>query len=242
MRDGEKDEARLGRLVTGWNAPPWPKAVAVSGHYVRLEPLSATRHAVDLHQANAADDGMWDYMPYGPFASATSYYRWVREVEGRRDPMFFALRDLTGGQAGGVASYLRVAPEAGSIELGHIALSPTLQRTRAATEAMYLMMRGAFDAGYRRFEWKCNARNLASRCAAQRLGLSFEGVFRQAAVVKGRNRDTAWFAAIDREWPDLQAAFEAWLAPDNFDARGQQIMALGELTRDIRVASDPALT
>ncbi|MEO0693760.1 MAG: GNAT family protein, partial [Pseudomonadota bacterium] len=134
-----------------------------------------------------------------------------------------------------------IAPEAGSIELGHINFSAELQRTVAATEAMTLMIRWAFEAGYRRFEWKCNALNLASRRAAERLGLSYEGVFRQAAVMKGRNRDTAWFAAIDNEWPALKAAYDAWLTPSNFDAQGQQIMSLSELTRDIRVSADPTL-
>jgi hypothetical protein len=129
----------------------------------------------------------------------------------------------------------------GSIEVGHINYAPALQRTRAATEAMYLMMRWAFEAGYRRYEWKCNALNLGSRRAAERLGLSYEGVFRQAAVVKGRNRDTAWFAAIDSEWPALREAFEAWLAPTNFDAEGRQRERLGDLTRLVRVSSDPAL-
>jgi RimJ/RimL family protein N-acetyltransferase len=134
-----------------------------------------------------------------------------------------------------------VNPQAGSIEVGHINYAPALQRTRAGTEAMYLMMRWAFEAGYRRYEWKCNALNLGSRRAAQRLGFSYEGVFRQAAVIKGRNRDTAWFAAIDSEWPALREAFEAWLSPSNFDADGQQKERLGDLTRLVRVASDPAL-
>jgi RimJ/RimL family protein N-acetyltransferase len=139
-----------------------------------------------------------------------------------------------------VASYLRIAPEAGSIEVGHINLSPELQRTRAATDAMFLMMDWAFEAGYRRYEWKCNALNLGSRRAAERLGFSFEGVFRQAAVIKGRNRDTAWFAAIDSEWPMLKAAFDRWLDPDNFDSDGSQKIALSDLTEPVLVARDPA--
>jgi len=136
---------------------------------------------------------------------------------------------------------MRIKPGAGAIEVGYIALAPALQRTRAATEAMYLLMRWAFCAGYRRYEWKCNALNAASRRAGQRLGLSFEGVFRQAAVVKGRNRDTAWFAATDAEWPELDAAFRRWLDPGNFDAEGRQGVALSDLTRPVRVSHDPAL-
>jgi RimJ/RimL family protein N-acetyltransferase len=157
------------------------------------------------------------------------------------DPVFFAIHGLQTGRWAGVASYLRITPEAGSIEVGHINLSPELQRTRAATEAMYLMMGRAFEAGYRRYEWKCNALNLGSRRAAQRLGLSYEGVFRQAAVIKGRNRDTAWFAAIDGEWPALKAAFETWLDPANFDDSGRQRRSLAVLTAPTLAARDPAL-
>ncbi len=157
------------------------------------------------------------------------------------DPFFYAIRNLESGHWQGVASYLRIAPEAGSIEVGHINFSPALQRSRAATEAMFLMMQWAFEAGYRRYEWKCDARNLPSRRAAQRLGLSYEGIFRQASVVKGRNRDTAWFAAIDSEWPALKEAFTAWLSPSNFDSAGRQKERLGDLTGLVRAAGDPAL-
>ena len=138
-----------------------------------------------------------------------------------------------------MASYLRIAPEAGSIEVGNICFGPALQRTKAATEAMYLMMKWAFDAGYRRYEWKCNALNMPSRRAAQRLGFSYEGIFRQALVVKGRNRDTAWFAIIDKEWPALREAYAAWLAPANFTVAGKQRESLADLTRLVRAASDP---
>ncbi len=162
-------------------------------------------------------------------------------MAGQDDPLFFAIRDLETGHWAGVASYLRITPEAGTIEVGHINLAPELQRTRAATEAMALMMGHAFGLGYRRYEWKCNALNLGSRRAAQRLGFSYEGVFRQAAVVKGRNRDTAWFAAIDEDWPQLSAAFQTWLDPANFDVDGRQRVALSSLTARALVARDPAL-
>ncbi|GHD99078.1 acetyltransferase [Defluviimonas sp. 20V17] len=231
----------LGRPVPGWTPPPRPERAALEGRFARLEPLDADAHAADLHRANSADDAIWDYLPYGPFGSAAAYHRWARESQGQDDPLFFAIRNLETGHLGGVASFLRIAPEAGSIEVGHINYAPELQRTRAATEAMYLMMRRVFEAGYRRYEWKCNALNRASRRAAQRLGFSYEGVFRQAAVVKGRNRDTAWFAAIDSEWPALRAAYEAWLAPSNFDRSGRQVERLSDLTRLVRAANDPSL-
>lgn len=211
------------------------------GTFAELAPLAAEAHAALLFRAYAGHDEVWDYMPVGPFSSASQYHRWVRDHAGKPDPYFYAIKNLETDHWEGVASYLRITPDAGAIEVGYISYSPALQRTRAATEAMYLMMKWAFEAGYRRYEWKCNALNAASRRAAQRLGFSFEGVFRQAAVVKGRNRDTAWFAVIDAEWPALKEAFEAWLAPSNFDSRGQQIERLGDLTRLVRVSSDPTL-
>lgn len=179
-------------------------------------------------------------MPVGPFESEVALAQWIDSAQHSEDPMFFTFAPTGEGPAG-FGSYLRIAPDAGSIEVGFLSFSPKLQRTVAATEAMFLMMKWAFEAGYRRYEWKCNALNLASRRAAQRLGLSYEGIFRQAAVVKGRNRDTAWFAAIDQEWPDLKRAFETWLSPANFDADGQQKTSLSDLTRSILVSVDPAL-
>ena len=232
---------RLGRLLPDWAPPRRPDAAVLDGRFARLERLDADRHAADLHRANVASDAIWDYLPYGPFGSAAAYHRWAREMAGAADPAFYAIRDRQTGHWGGVASYLRISPEVGSIEVGHINLAPELQRSRAATEAMVLMMRWAFEAGYRRYEWKCDALNLPSRRAAQRLGFSYEGTFRQATIVKGRNRDTAWFAATDGDWPGLEAAFDAWLAPANFDASGRQVERLSDLTRLVRVASDPAL-
>jgi RimJ/RimL family protein N-acetyltransferase len=230
-----------GAPVPNWTPPPAPTGEVLRGRYAELAPLSAEDHAALLFRAYAGQDHVWDYMPYGPFSSASQYYRWVRDHAGKPDPFFYAIRNLETGHWEGVASYLRVSPDAGSIEVGHICYSPSLQRTRAATDAMYLMMKWAFEAGYRRYEWKCNALNTGSRRAAQRLGLSFEGVFRQAAVIKGRNRDTAWFAAIDAEWPALKEAFQAWLSPTNFDSSDQQMERLGDLTALVRVESDPAL-
>lgn len=211
----------------------------MEGRYVRLEPL-ARAHAAEIHAAFEGADSAWDWMPYGPFATEAAYADWIETVALDSDPLFFALRDLASGKALGAASYLRITRAAGSIELGHIALSPALQRSRAATEAWFMMMDWAFSNGYRRFEWKCNALNLPSRRAAERLGLSYEGIFRQAAVVKGRNRDTAWFAAIDSEWPALRAAFVRWLDPANFDASGRQRENLSSLTQPLLVTADPA--
>ncbi|MDP4031242.1 MAG: GNAT family protein [Pseudorhodobacter sp.] len=235
------DRRKFGAPVPDWVAPKRPDGSPLLGRFVRLERLDADVHAADLHRAFSADDAIWDYLPYGPFGSAARYHRWAKDSEASTDPLFFGLRNLETGHCGGVTSYLRIAPEAGSIEVGHICLAPEMQRGRAATEAMYLMMKWAFNAGYRRYEWKCDALNLPSRRAAQRLGFSYEGIFRQATIVKGRNRDTAWFAVIDAEWPGLSEAYQAWLAPANFDAQGRQRERLSDLTRLVRAGDDPQL-
>lgn len=229
-----------GKALPDWAPPPRPDAPLLEGRLVRLEPLTAAGHAADLFAAFRGDPSLWDYMPYGPFDTAAEYHDWAAAREGSADPVFLALRNRASGRAEGVASYLRITPEAGSIEVGHICLSPALQRSAAATEAMALMMDWAFAAGYRRYEWKCNALNLASRRAAGRLGFSFEGVFRNHMVIKGRNRDTAWFSVIDTEWPALKAAFQEWLDPANFDAAGRQRRSLSDLTSGLRAAQDPA--
>jgi RimJ/RimL family protein N-acetyltransferase len=174
---------------------------------------------------------MWTYLSYGPFEDLETYRQWLEGAAGSQDPMFFAI--LAGDQqrAVGVAAYLRVKPADGSIEVGHLAFSPALQRTAAATEAMALMMATAFDElGYRRYEWKCDALNAPSRRAALRLGFAYEGTFRQATVVRGRNRDTAWFSVTDTEWPRVKDAFRRWLAPSNFGPDGRQRVALSALT------------
>ena len=231
----------VGPPVPNWTPPPWPVRTALEGRYARIEPLDPDVHAAPLFHTFAGEDWLWDYMPVGPFADEGSYRDWMQAAVAQNDPWFFAIRNLETNQVAGVASYLRITPAAGTIEVGNINFSPALQRTRAATEAMFLLMGWAFDAGYRRYEWKCNAANAGSRRAAQRFGFSYEGIFRQAAVIKGRNRDTAWFAAIDTEWPALKEAFEAWLSPSNFDANGNQMERLGDLTGLVRAASDPTL-
>lgn len=208
-----------------WAAVRPPHDVLLEGRWCRLEPLDPARHAADLHRANCEDGPgvMWTYMPYGPFGSLAEYADWCEEVAGQEDPLFLAVVNRSSGAATGVASYLRIEPAVGVIEVGHIAYAPSLQRTTAATEAMFLMMQHVFEAlGYRRYEWKCDALNEPSRRAAARLGFEFEGVFRQATVYKGRNRDTAWYSVVDTDWPRLKAGFERWLAPENFDDRGVQ--------------------
>jgi RimJ/RimL family protein N-acetyltransferase len=225
----------IGLPVPNWQPPPAPPRTTLQGRYCTLEPLSAERHASHLFAANKldAENQIWTYLPYGPFETFEAYEKFVQTYENRSDPFFYAIIDNTTHKAVGVASYLRIDPTNGSIEVGHINYSPALQRTPAATEAMFLMMQQAFTLGYRRYEWKCNALNAPSRTAAMRLGLSYEGVFRQAAIVKGRNRDTAWYAMIDAEWPALQTAFQQWLHPDNFDPSGHQRTALSALTKPI---------
>jgi RimJ/RimL family protein N-acetyltransferase len=225
----------IGFPVLNWMLPAAPSRNVMAGRLCRLEPLDARVHAADLHTANKLDiDGTnWTYLAYGPFDSLEAYTTWMRNTCSGSDPLFFAIVDSATGKAAGVASYLRIDPANGSIEVGHLNFSPLLQRKPAATEAMYLMMRQAFELGYRRYEWKCHSLNAPSRAAAQRLGFSFEGIFRQATVTKGRNRDTAWYAIIDREWPALDGAFRRWLDPANFDEQGNQRVSLSGLTRPL---------
>ncbi|MDA8002465.1 MAG: GNAT family N-acetyltransferase [Alphaproteobacteria bacterium] len=235
---------QIGEPVADTETPPTPDNITLSGRYVSVSPLSADKHGTQLFSANRRDEQnlIWTYMPYGPFDTLESYIAWLRSVEGLRDPVYFALTRRDTGEACGVASYLRIKPRDRSIEVGHINFSPLLQNTVAATEAMFLMMQWAFDNGYRRYEWKCDALNLRSRRAAQRLGLSYEGIFRQATVYKGRNRDTAWFAAIDKEWLRLKGCFQTYLDPDNFDSDGVQKVSLSALTGKILFKRDPTLS
>ena len=225
----------IGFAVEGWTPPPRPPREPMQGRYCRVEPLDIARHAADLYAANrtATDPRDWTYLAYGPFENIEDYHAWMQRVCLSDDPLFHAIIDGVTGKAVGVASFLRIESAGGLIEVGHINFSPLLQRTAAATEAMYLMMQRAFELGYRRYEWKCDALNARSRAAAQRYGLSFEGIFRQATVYKDRNRDTAWYAAINQEWPALQAAFLQWLDPANFDQSGRQRVRLADLTAPV---------
>ena len=224
----------IGFPLPGWTARPRPPRSVMTGRYCRVEPIDPERHAEQLHRANAADREarIWTYLAYGPFDSAAAYRRWMEGTCLGDDPLFHAVVDGASGEATGVASYLRIDPPVGVIEVGHINYAPALQRSPAATEAMYLMMRRVFDElGYRRYEWKCDAVNAPSRAAAERLGFTYEGIFRQATIYKGRNRDTAWYSITDQEWPRIKAAFESWLDPANFDAQGKQRKRLSDLTK-----------
>lgn len=233
----------IGDSLPAWRTPPRPQGTVLTGWTCVLEPLQIERHAHDLFAANRIDDGrMWTYLPYGPFEAFATYRDWAAVICQGNDPLFYAIvpvkaegqeTDTSAQKAAGLASYLRIMPESGSLEIGHLAFSPQLQATTAATEATFLMMKHAFEIGHRRCEWKCDALNQKSRIAAQRLGFSFEGVFRQATLYKGRNRDTAWYAVIDKDWPVLEQAFETWLQLENFGPDGRQRTSLSDLTAPV---------
>jgi RimJ/RimL family protein N-acetyltransferase len=225
----------IGFPLPGWSPCARPPRQPMTGRYCRVEPLDPSRHASDLYEANSLDPSgrAWTYLFAGPFNSFDAYLNWMNSSCLGDDPLFHAIVDAETGKAVGVASYMRIDVKCGVIEVGNINYSPLLQRKRAATEGMYLMMKRVFGLGYRRYEWKCDSLNAPSRAAAQRLGFSYEGIFRQAVVYKGRNRDTAWYAMIDSEWPELDQAFTRWLAPSNFDANGKQRQRLSDLTAPI---------
>ncbi|CAD7493011.1 GNAT family N-acetyltransferase [Aeromonas dhakensis] len=225
----------VGASLPDWRGAEFPPRRTLNGWGCRLEPLDPERHGPGLWQAFRADSGaMWTYLTTGPYATEADMLVWLRECAAKTDPQFYTIFDEDGEQPLGLASYLRIDPLAGSIEVGWLHFSPALQRSRLATAAMALMMANAFALGYRRYEWKCNVLNKPSWQAALRLGFSYEGTFRQNRVDKGRTRDTAWFSVIDSEWPALQACFARWLAPDNFDERGRQRLRLSELTTACR--------
>lgn len=212
-----------------------PDRKLLHGDYCTIEPLDQARHAPDLFAAShGAPDQLriWDYLPAGPFADFASFDRWIGECAASTDPLFYAIRDRRTGVATGMASYLNIHPGPGTIEIGHVMFGSPLQKTPAATEALYLLMDYALtELGYRRLEWKCNALNRPSRKAANRLGFRYEGTFYQHLVVKGRNRDTAWYSILDGEWPQLRVNFEQWLDPANFDEHGKQRVQLSMLNR-----------
>jgi RimJ/RimL family protein N-acetyltransferase len=215
----------IGVALPHWTARPHPPRTSITGRYCRVEPLDAAVHGDDLFDcigAPANNDGRWTYLSAGPFENRQTFHEWLDTSVESHDPLYFAIVDRQ-GHAIGIAAYMRIDRANGVIEIGHLNFSRALQRTAAATEAMYLMMRRAFDElGYRRYEWKCDSLNAPSRRAAERLGFAYEGLFRQATVYRQRSRDTTWFSIIDAEWPSRKAAFEAWLAPENFDRAGVQ--------------------
>ncbi len=222
----------VGPNVSDFHAPSRPGPAEITGLYTQLERLNPAAHATDLFAANEGQDWVWDYLGYGPFATLADYTAWQAEAAKGTDPYYYAIRDLARDQIGGLASYLRIEPNHGVIEIGHIEIAPILQRSPVATEAITLMIAWAFDAGYRRVEWKCDALNAPSMAAARRYGFRYEGTFRQHMVYKGRNRDTAWWSIIDQDWPRLRSAYARWLAPENFGADGQQILRLSDLTAE----------
>ena len=214
----------IGAPVSGDFPRPAPPYTPMTGRFCAVAPLDINRHAPGLFRAFSQDTSghNYTYLPYGPFKAERDFIAWARENCADADPMFHTVLD-TDETPLGMASYLRVEPAAGAVEVGHIHFSPLLQRKPQSTEAMFLMMQRVFDElGYRRYEWKCDALNAPSRRAAERLGFTFEGIFRQATHYKGRNRDTAWYSILDTEWPRIRDAFQAWLAPENFDGAGQQ--------------------
>lgn len=223
----------LGQLV-GLNLDNWqpcqtPPRKAMTGHFCRMEPLDVDKHAECLFSAFSLDLSQynWTYLPYGPFADIKSFTGWLTTSCMGDDPLFYVIINQGDNEVVGMASYLRIAPAIGVIEVGHIHFSPKMQRTPMATEAMYLMMARVFDElGYRRYEWKCDALNAPSKSAAERFGFRFEGLWRQATMYKGRNRDTTWYAIIDKDWPSIKKAYQAWLDPNNFDKDGIQKLSL----------------
>ena len=220
----------VGRPMPDWTPRAQPPATPMIGRYCRLEPVSLA-HAEQLYAANSedADGHNWTYLFAERPSSLAAYQDWIATNSRSKDPLMHAIIDQASGHALGVASFMRIDPVHGAIEVGNINFSPRLQRTRVATEAMFLMMQRVFDElGYRRYEWKCDSLNAPSRAAALRYGFQFEGIFRQAIVYKQRSRDTAWFSIIDQDWPAIKQAFQAWLHPDNFDPAGQQRRSLGD--------------
>jgi RimJ/RimL family protein N-acetyltransferase len=241
-------ELPFARIITGAKVERLPSAMiparsAIAGRHIQLEPLSAERHAAELYAASHGTEeglGIWTYLPVGPWSSLDAYAAALRQQSSDFERVYYALRPADGGPVAGQAAYLDVHPQNGVIEIGSIWFGSTLRRTRAATEALYLLIRHAMDdLGYRRMQWRCNAENAASRNAARRLGFRFEGIFYRHMIYKGKNRDTAWYSILDEEWPELRAIFEQWLQPANFDSRGTAKVALSKLMQEraARIAS-----
>jgi RimJ/RimL family protein N-acetyltransferase len=222
----------IGAPLPEWTTRPLPERKTIEGRYCRLEPLTPAQHAEGLWQAvSSAPDGRdWTYLTVGPFAQADAFLSHLTQAAASEDPLHYVVIDKRSGLAVGSLALMRIDPKNGVMEVGHVTFTSLLQRTPLSTEAQFLLMQYAFEQlGYRRYEWKCDSLNAPSRAAAERLGFRFEGIFRQAIVYKGRSRDTAWFSILDHEWSDLRTAFERWLAPENFDAQGQQLTRLQAL-------------
>ncbi|NWB44923.1 GNAT family N-acetyltransferase [Pseudomonas gingeri] len=210
--------------LANWKGAPTPSTQRLEGRFIVLEKLDAARHGDDLFRAlegPGADPKLWDYLPYGPFPERGAFNDWLNGNATSSDPYFFAVVDKASGEVQGILSLMSIVPAQGRIEIGHVTFGAPMQRSPKSTEAVYLLAKETFAMGYRRLEWKCNNDNARSRTAAERLGFSFEGVFRQHMVVKGRNRDTAWYSILDSEWPAVNAGFERWLSEENLSTAGQ---------------------
>ena len=229
-----KFQQPVGEALNAWTPRPFPERVTLVGRFCRLEPLNASHFADLLDAYSRAEDGRdWTYMFVGPFTHDDDCLCHLADAAASRDPLHFAVIDAQSQRATGTVALMRIEPKYGVVEVGHVAFSPLLQRTPAATESHFLLMQYAFETlGYRRYEWKCDSLNAPSRKAALRLGFSYEGLFRQALVYKGRTRDTTWFSVIDGEWPALRQGFERWLAAGNFDAQGRQRRSLAALRNE----------
>lgn len=221
--------------LQNWRRPSVPNFGLLSGRYVDLERIDLGRHCRELFEVFEHDERAWKYLSYGPYASYEDYYIWWQDRAYLEDPYFLVVRDLSCGMALGVLSLLRINADDGSIEVGWINFSEKLRGTRCSAESIYLLMKWVFESGYRRFEWKCNSVNARSRNAALKFGFSYEGIFRQAKIERGMNRDTAWYACIDREWEELNQAYKFYLRSDNFDDGGRAIVRLSDLTSKIIV-------
>jgi len=222
--------------LSNWQPRPRPSREPLEGRFVRLEPLDAARHGDGLYEASTVADAdqRFRYLGEYPPQSRAAFQPWLHTAEASQDPLYFAVIDKATGKVGGRQTFLRMDPPNGVIEIGHIYWGPLVSRQRMATEAHFLFMQHIFEGlGYRRWEWKCNNRNEPSKRAAERFGFSFEGVFRQHMIVKGENRDTAWYSIIDKEWPALKKAYEGWLDPSNFDSDGNQRRRLEELRKSL---------
>ena len=220
----------IGAPLPHWQPCQLPPKTIIVGLHCRLEPLYSEQHSDDLWHAFSADKEarIWTYLPYGPFTTKAQLTKWIESHNNSQDPLFYAIiaTSASANKAVGIASYLRIQPAVGSVEVGHINYSPALQQTTAATEAMYLMMKQVLELGYRRYEWKCDNENQGSKKASKRLGFCYDGLFRQASVYKNRSRDTAWFSILDKDWPALQAEYTRWLSADNFSNDGKQLSKL----------------
>ncbi len=222
----------IGEPVIDWKPRERPARIAIDGAHCRIEPLDVEKHGADLFDAygRVSDGSDWTYLFAEPFADFEAFTKYLTQAAASPDPLHYAVIDRASGKAVGTFALMRIEPAHGVIEVGSVTFSPLLKQTRISTEAQYLLMRYVFDdLAYRRYEWKCDSLNAPSRKTASRLGFTFEGIFHQAIVYKGRNRDTAWYSIVDHEWPRIKVAFERWLADDNFDAQGKQRASLAEL-------------